>query len=811
MRLLSLTINNFRGFGPNIPAIRLDGDLLLFYGPNGFGKTSVAEAIEWLFYGMTKRRQRGDTFSRSEYVGSFGNVHGGRPIQVEASVLMNGATVRLCRRITNGEASETLIDGVVAPFSSLNISPIEAVYPVVAQHGLQTFIHAKPKDRRDAISAALGLDELTSLKSALESARTSFQRTPPRAVVDARRDLSSHTETLSRIRETEALATRWRAPPLQVDFENDRDALLRASETLTGQAVTATHEALESLRARRVVVGRSVFDAETLAPATDSSALMTAADGANEAAVGGLSDVERAIAATFASMASTYSTVLLELWNKGLELAPPGDQCPVCEEDTFSDHRKEELRRRITSSAESLSRHRALSEAKDASVNLIRQAKASINRIAVRQLALTDRDQLARIYTDATAILEDFLTRHDQLSGAITAYNLTVDSCDTFLSGLMARVTTAADAPAITDEIVRVKDAIRPAVTSVLDAFAQYEAAWSVFQPTLAVRIASNEVVSKIDAVGKTLRNEAQMRTLERYDQILGETQQLIRSIETSIQSTQNQLLATRGAEVKGLYDRLNQGANVGFDIMEPGTDSMKLHAKSFGVRMSAAANLSECQLNCVGLAMWLMRATTPSSPFGFILLDDPVQSMDDDHAEAFIADIVPYLMNDHGKQLLILSHVKRVTDRLRDLNQNRPTRLYHLETFDRTGPTITEQVRLRMLLAEIKGAARGNEANREYAVDRIRVLVEHFIREVHLQITGQPAPPRFDRANASHLLPLFQTLSGTTQQEHAGLRDTVQFCDPAHHTEVGYSVPLTSNIQPHIDRLETLLNKYQL
>jgi hypothetical protein len=301
------------------------------------------------------------------------------------------------------------------------------------------------------------------------------------------------------------------------------------------------------------------------------------------------------------------------------------------------------------------------------------------------------------------------------------------------------------------------------------------------------------------------------IRAVERYDHILAETQELIRAVESSIQYTQTQLLATRGAEVEALYDRLNRGSNVGFDVMEPGTDSMKLHATSFGVRMSAAANLSECQLNCVGLAMWLMRATTPTSPFGFIMLDDPVQSMDDDHAEAFIADIVPHLMTDHGKQVLVLSHVKRVTDRLRELNQNRLTRLYHLDTFDRTGPTITEQIRLRMVLAEIKGAARGNESNREYAVDRLRVLVEHFIREAHLRITGQPTPPRFDRSNASQLLPLFQTIAGTTQQEHAGLRDTVGFCDPAHHTEVGYSVPLSSNIQPHIDRLEGLLNKYQL
>src|ERR1700731_2778678 len=80
---------------------------------------------------------------------------------------------------------------------------------------------------------------------------------------------------------------------------------------------------------------------------------------------------------------------------------------------------------------------------------------------------------------------------------------------------------------------------------------------------------------------------------------------------------------------------------------------------------------------------------------------------------------------------------------------------------------------------SEIKGAARGNEQNREYCVDRIRVLIEHFVRELHLSLMGIPAPSQYDRATAAQLLPLFQTIAGTTPQEHVGLRDTVRFCDP--------------------------------
>jgi hypothetical protein len=42
-------------------------------------------------------------------------------------------------------------------------------------------------------------------------------------------------------------------------------------------------------------------------------------------------------------------------------------------------------------------------------------------------------------------------------------------------------------------------------------------------------------------------------------------------------------------------------------------------------------------------------------------------------------------------------------------------------------------------------------------------------------------------------------------------MKDTIRFCDPAHHTQAGYSPPLQSNIQPHIDRVEGLMKRYGL
>lgn len=174
-------------------------------------------------------------------------------------MLIGGRRAVISRRLGQNESSETFIDGAAAPFSILGITPIEAFYPVVAQHGLQTFVHSKPKDRRDAICAAFGLDELTALKNTLDSARSSFQRTPPRPVTDARRELAASARILGELSETRELARRWQATPLQLRLTEDTQALLDAASALTGVESATTADALNHLREKRLQASRSVL------------------------------------------------------------------------------------------------------------------------------------------------------------------------------------------------------------------------------------------------------------------------------------------------------------------------------------------------------------------------------------------------------------------------------------------------------------------------------------------------------------------------------------------------------------------------
>ena len=68
-------------------------------------------------------------------------------------------------------------------------------------------------------SGALGLDELTALKTALDGARKSFAATAPPGVEEARAKLRPLAATLGTLPETKLLAQRWQKPAVEVTAE----------------------------------------------------------------------------------------------------------------------------------------------------------------------------------------------------------------------------------------------------------------------------------------------------------------------------------------------------------------------------------------------------------------------------------------------------------------------------------------------------------------------------------------------------------------------------------------------------------------
>ena len=177
-RLRSLTVKGFRAYGASEQTLNLPADIAVVWGPNSKGKTSLAEAIEFLLTGRIARRELMAS-SQAEFAGALRNAHlpPGQQVYVAATIIgPDGASHQVKRVLTADYAkrqdckSSLEIDskpGSEADFATLGVSlsqpPLAA--PVLAQHTLSYIFSVRPQDRSTYFKALLEVTDLDDLRN----------------------------------------------------------------------------------------------------------------------------------------------------------------------------------------------------------------------------------------------------------------------------------------------------------------------------------------------------------------------------------------------------------------------------------------------------------------------------------------------------------------------------------------------------------------------------------------------------------------------------------------------------------------------
>jgi predicted ATPase len=127
--------------------------------------------------------------------------------------------------------------------------------------------------------------------------------------------------------------------------------------------------------------------------------------------------------------------------------------------------------------------------------------------------------------------------------------------------------------------------------------------------------------------------------------------------------------LAPFAATSAQVWERLRQESNVELGpIRLEGAASQRrvsLDVTVDGVEDAALGVMSQGELHALGLALFLPRATTVDSPFRFLVIDDPVQSMDPakvDGLARVLSDVAA------TRQVVVFTHDERLTESLRRL-----------------------------------------------------------------------------------------------------------------------------------------------
>jgi DNA repair exonuclease SbcCD ATPase subunit len=194
-KISALEITDFRGINHlSHKDIPLDGDIVFIYGPNGVGKTSIAEALEWAITGQVQRLEERPQFSKEgpdPIVNIFSQKH---EAKVTCYFLNRDQITRIksgsstCRQIGTRSVTEdrTIIDHVVgtrapSPESQLGVNRLRELFRgshMLSQHDIRSFLEVtKPSERFDILTNMIGAEEFVRFRnktSAVSSHISSF-------------------------------------------------------------------------------------------------------------------------------------------------------------------------------------------------------------------------------------------------------------------------------------------------------------------------------------------------------------------------------------------------------------------------------------------------------------------------------------------------------------------------------------------------------------------------------------------------------------------------------------------------------------
>lgn len=596
VRLAAITVAGFRGIGQEVTLdLAPVNGLTLVVGNNGSGKSSFAEAVEFVLTGDNTRWSKRSKVWRD----GWRNLHHPDPAFVRAGFVSAKASDPVAITRT-WEAGAKLEDHTIEASDGEDLEArgwsagLELYRPFLPYGELGALVDDGPTALHDTLSAVLGLDVLTAGAKRLRADRLDRQR----AIKDSTAAAASLADEIAAIDDPRAadVATLLRAPHPD-------------PEAVASHADDSRPDLDPAMDVLRVLVGL---------PGPDLDAVRHAADALDNA-------VDMVRSAEASDPAHELETAeLLAAAQRWHVLHGDGD-CPVCGgaplDATWSAraHAVEaELRDRAgavegATGVLTAARRVLAAVASDPPVSLHRAGMADVDA----SLVLQTWEALA-----AARTVEDDRERAVQIrKGAEAVSNALVD--------LRARAKAA---------LAERTDDWAPTARR-LDAWVQQaRLAREDDRLTLSLKAAEDAVNLVLDKI-----------RAERWTPI--------------------------AEQARAIWQDLGQASSVQIeDVALTGTGTRRRVEVSVtvdGIDGAALGVMSQGELHALALSLFLPRACLPESPFGFIVIDDPVQSMD-----ALRVDGLATVLSKTAqtRQVVVFTHDERLVEAV--LQQRIPTTL---------------------------------------------------------------------------------------------------------------------------------------
>ena len=177
-RVRSLSVKGFRAYGATEQTLNLPGEITVVWGPNSKGKTSLAEAFEFLLTGRISRRELMAS-SQDEFADALRNAHlaAGEEVYVSARIMETDGALHELKRVlitdyAKRQGCTSCLEIDSAPASDADLAkygialsqpPLQA--PVLAQHTLSYIFSVRPQDRSTYFKTLLEVTDLDDLRN----------------------------------------------------------------------------------------------------------------------------------------------------------------------------------------------------------------------------------------------------------------------------------------------------------------------------------------------------------------------------------------------------------------------------------------------------------------------------------------------------------------------------------------------------------------------------------------------------------------------------------------------------------------------
>ena len=688
LSLVSIRPHYFRGFKALPDPIDLTGTLIVIEGKNSSGKTSFAEALEFLIRGSLSRREEHGEGNPEELENCIENQL--RPSDestfVEATFVRCSGTpdekqLVLRRVLTKdyGTTSTSICESKLH-LDGLELSKEDEVVlleelfslvsPLLMQHTLRSFVQSPPSHRRQYLERILSLNELTDLigRAVIGNAKLQGLESPQgshgllqwetligQLKIPEAKTIAQKVESDDQNNQPKALADAL-IDVAGLEFSSPGVDLVEVETWIDQQQNEARQKSFPPL----VHLRPKQQPNHELSTAIVGSGLRKA----NIEARWKHYESARALTNAVRENALVIADALESMIQAGMIDREIADQlCPLCGHESPTTLTQKRLME--------IDGWKPLTEAeKHARANFeseINGLKRDLQTLILEASnTLPDLPNLDQYLKDVSSeLLNAALTLVIVRSGIETEVRQHLDKAQFLVKSEMGQIDTLANLETYVSERIACIDNLKGLPKHA----EEYRQAFRALETIVGQAAFSDEEYRNRQSWLSCAKSQADILNDFKWERAKSAAQKDLATIRTELMEFRGQYLEARRASfsqgMQDLWSCLREDSYSAFSnlqVPEP-------KGRGFPVVLEVKATLndgvetkeidalkvfSESQINALGVAAFVTRSRLLGHDL--LIFDDPVQSMDEDHFKTFARDVLPPIL-DEGRQVILLTH----------------------------------------------------------------------------------------------------------------------------------------------------------